>query len=66
MNWTVPVVALPTEQRRHFKVTVEDGEVLLVTPFGAQMRLPVTSDDALCEAVREARAVANGTGTGLI
>lgn len=66
MKWTVPVILPPpSAQRREMSVVVKDGEVLLVTPFGAQMRLPVTSDEVLCEAIRQARAVANGTGQGL-
>lgn len=65
MKWTVPVILPPpTGQRRDLSVIVEDGEVLLVTPFGARMRLPATSDAVLAEAVREARAVANGTRGG--
>ena len=59
MEWPVPVVTRVTAQRRQMTVLVgEDHEVVLA--FGeARVTLPPTSDEQLCDAIRDARRYAN-------
>lgn len=65
MEWPVPVVTRIGAQKRDLTVSVLDGEVVMQPPAGAQVIIPPTSDDALCEAIRSARQVASQLGREL-
>lgn len=66
MEWPVPVITRIDTQKRDLTVGVLDGEVVMQQPgAGAPVIIPPSSDDALCDAVRRARAVASQMGRGL-
>ena len=64
LEWIVPVVT-DDDRRQVLHVEIVGDEVVLVTPRGERLRVPVASDDQLCEAIRAARDVARQMGTGL-
>jgi hypothetical protein len=66
MVWPVPVVRLAADRsRRQFRIWVLDGDVVVQTPDGTIYEIPPSSDTELCDAIREARNVANHMGRGL-
>lgn len=64
LEWTVPVITAD-DRRQVLRVEIIGDEVVLVTPRGEQLAVPVASDDQLCEAIRAARGVARQMGQGL-
>ncbi len=54
MEWTVPVVH-PLTGRTNLTVGVDDGEVVMRCPGGAEFVVPASSDIQLNEAVAQAR-----------
>jgi hypothetical protein len=65
MEWPVPVVTKADAQRRVLIFTVDEEGEVVADPPRTPFIIPASSDDQLCDAIRDARKVAKGMGQGL-
>ncbi len=67
MEWTVSVLVGPHRARAKVLLYIsDDGEVILAPPVSVSgWVLPVTFDAEFCEALAQARDIANRQGRGL-